>query len=293
MPAGQPFTRLCQHLARPRHAGRADLHVHTTASDGTYTPGQIVDLAWRSGLSALAITDHDTTAAVAPACAAAGQRLEIIAGVEVTAEYRGKELHLLGYFVHPGDEALGTALAALRRDRIDRFREMVARLRSCGVSLEVGEPPVGTFTLGRRHLAEMLVRAGRADTVRQAFQRYLGDRGRACVPKRCLPVAQAIALVRGAGGVASWAHPSYDCTKESLGDLRDLGLEAVEAEFPSCRPARRRELSAWATELGLVISGGSDCHGPDAPLHAVGACGISAVELEDLRSRAQRPPKGT
>ena len=120
---------------RPPHAGRADLHVHTTHSDGDYTPAQVVELARRSGLAAVAITDHDTLGGVAGrAGAASGSALEVIAGVEITAEYGGRELHLLGYFVRPDDEALQAALQRLREHRAGRFREMVERLRRCGVS---------------------------------------------------------------------------------------------------------------------------------------------------------------
>jgi predicted metal-dependent phosphoesterase TrpH len=290
MPAGQPFTSLCEQLARPRSAGRVDLHVHTTVSDGDYTPAQIVDLACRSGLSAVAITDHDVVGGVAPARQAAAGRLEIIAGVEITAEFRGRELHLLGYFFRPDDEALNLALESLRRSRIDRFREMVERLRALGIPLEtdVIAGVNDSMVLGRRHLAALLVRCGRAATVGQAFQRYLRDGGRACVPKRCVPAAHAISLVREAGGVASWAHPTYDCTEESLRELRGLGLEAVEVDYPSCRPSRRGELRIWASRLELAVTGGSDCHGPGSPRCAVGACGLTAAELGHLRAKAAR-----
>jgi predicted metal-dependent phosphoesterase TrpH len=286
MPAGQPFTNLCQQLAQPSLAGRADLHVHTTASDGSYTPAQIVDLARRSGLSAVAITDHDILDGIEPARAAAGQ-VEVIAGVEISAEFRGRELHLLGYFVNPGDTGLNHALASLQQGRIDRFREMVDRLGALGVRLPA-EPLAAVHSgaaVGRRHLAELLVRAGRAESVRHAFHRYLGDGGRISVPKRRLPVAEAIGLVRDAGGVASWAHPNYDCTEESLGALRELGLQAVEADFPSCRPSRRRELRALASRVELAVTGGSDCHGPGVPHRAVGACAVSLQELDQLRRR--------
>jgi predicted metal-dependent phosphoesterase TrpH len=287
MPAGQPFTSLCEQLARPPLAGRADLHVHTTASDGSYTPAQIVDLAKRSGLSAVAITDHDILDGIEPARRAAVGQVEVIAGVEISAEFRGRELHLLAYFVTPDDAGLSNALASLRQGRIDRFREMVDRLSAVGVRLPA-EPLAsmnGSAALGRRHLAEMLVRAGRAESVRHAFHRYLGDGGRISVPKRRLPVAEAIALVRNAGGVASWAHPNYDCTEESLRALRELGLQAVEADFPSCRHSRRRELRALASRLDLAVTGGSDCHGPGVPHRAVGACAVSLQELDQLRRR--------
>src|SRR5438093_8288598 len=135
MPARQPFTLLCQEAARAPSSGRADLHVHTTHSDGAYTPAEIVDLARRVGLAAVAVTDHDTLAGVAPARAAARGGLEIVAGVEVTAEHAGREVHVLGYFVHPDDVPLGTALARLRDHRRGRFHEMVERLRDRGVSV--------------------------------------------------------------------------------------------------------------------------------------------------------------
>jgi predicted metal-dependent phosphoesterase TrpH len=290
MPAGQPFTSLCQQAARPRQAGRADLHVHTTASDGAYTPAQIVDLARRSGLAAVAITDHDTLEGIEPARRAGGAGLEIVPGVEITAEHRGRELHLLGYFVRPDDEGLGQALAGLRQSRRERFRQMVERLTALGVPLEREAWTQGNDNkaLGRRHLAELVVKAGRAATVRHAFQKYLGDHGRVSVANCRLPVAEAIALVRGAGGVASWAHPTYDCTQEVLRGLRALGLEAVEADFPSCRPGRSRELRTWASGLELAVTGGSDCHGPEGPRRALGACGVTLAELEQLRAK-RRP----
>ena len=285
MPAGQPFTMLCRTLAQPRTLGRADLHVHTTRSDGTYTPAQIVELARRSGLSAVAITDHDTLAGIAPARTAAQSRVEVIAGVEITAEYQDRELHLLGLFVDPGDAALTAALARLHARRAERFQEMIERLRRLGVEIDgaAAEKLKGNTTLGRRHLAELLVRSGKTANIREAFQRWLGDRGRVIVPKARLPVGAAIALVRQAGGVAAWAHPSYDACTESLPKLRALGLQAVEVDYPSCRSGPRRALRALAASLGLAVTGGSDCHGPDAPARGLGTCGVTAEELETLR----------
>src|SRR5262249_25339147 len=192
MPARQPFTALCQAAARSRVSGRADLHIHTRHSDGLYAPAEIVDLVRRSDLAAIAITDHDTVAGVQPAReAACGLALEIIAGVEISTEYRGRELHLLGYFVDLEDEPLADALGQLRQDRANRFWEMAARLRGSGVTVDDSELRAfaGTGTLGRRNLAEFLVQTRRAGSVREAFARYLGDRGRVTVPKVRLPVA--------------------------------------------------------------------------------------------------------
>ncbi len=288
MPRRQPFTALCRTASRGASAGRADLHLHSTHSDGTYTPAQVVDLARRSGLAAVALTDHDTVAGVAEAREAAAGALEVVAGAEITCAWRGKELHLLAHFVRLDDEPLCAALDRLCVHRQQRFREMVERLRGDGVSLEEGE--VGAMAaqgaIGRRNLAELLVRSRRAGSVREAFSRYLGENGRIAVPKLRLPVADAIALVRGAGGVAGWAHPSYDCTREALAELARLGLGAVEAEYPSTRASRGRELRDLARALGLAVTGGSDCHGPDQPRRGVGACTVSGDELEALRRAA-------
>jgi predicted metal-dependent phosphoesterase TrpH len=285
MPAGQPFTQLCQALSRPRHFGRADLHLHTTFSDGSYTPAQLVDLARRSGLSAIAITDHDTFAAIGPARQAAGASIEVIAGVEITTEFRGKELHLLGYFFDLENRPLQAALDHLQAERIGRFHEMIERLSGLGIHFKDEEVAEWTRSpsLGRRHLAEMLVQAKKAASVREAFHRWLGDHGKANVPKTRLPIADALALVRAAAGVASWAHPNYDCTRESLLELKHLGLTAIEAEYPAFRSSRAKELRQLAGELGLAISGGSDCHGPDVPRRAVGTCSIAHAELQRLR----------
>ncbi len=286
MPARQPFTALCQAAARPRLAGRADLHLHTTHSDGTYTPQQVIELARRSGLAAIALTDHDTCAGVPAARAAAGTDLEVIAGVEISTEHLGHELHLLAYFVRTDDGPLTAALATIRAHRVERYHEMVRRLRAGGVVLDDEGPQAGPVpdTLGRRHLAEWLVRSGQVATVREAFARYLKDGSPAAAPKRRLPVAEALALVRGAGGVSSWAHPPAAASLEQFAALRNLGLNAVEVEYPEHRGARTRQLRDFATKLGLAVSGGSDCHGPGP--RAVGSTTISGEELERLRRLA-------
>ena len=132
----------------------------------------------------------------------------------------------------------------------------------------------------------MLVRQGKAGSIREAFQRWLGDHAPAALPKRRIPVAEAIRLVRGAGGVASWAHPSYDGAKQHLADLAVLGLGAVEAEYPNLRRSQIDQVREWAKQLGLAVTGGSDCHGPGP--RGVGACTISDAELDELRNHRRR-----
>jgi predicted metal-dependent phosphoesterase TrpH len=269
-------------------AGRADLHVHTTHSDGSYTPAQVVALARRIGLAAVAITDHDTISGVAGACAAAGPGLEIVAGVEISAEHLGREFHVLGYFIRSDDAALLAALKRLCKERSARFWLMVERLRGHGVCLdeEALHHHRGAEVLGRRHLAEVLVARGHAGSIQEAFDRYLSDGGRIAMPKVRLPVAEALGLIRAAGGVASWAHPSYDCTEENLVHLRGLGLEAVEVAYPGRQHGRERRLRALATKLGLAVSAGSDCHGPEPVYRGLGSRTVTTQELEVLRQKA-------
>jgi predicted metal-dependent phosphoesterase TrpH len=221
---------------------------------------------------------------------AAGGALEVVSGVEITAEYEGRELHLLGYFVRLEDAPLLAGLRRLGEARVGRFWEMVGRLRACGLAVEDEElrPHVGPGVLGRRQLAEVLVRLGKAGSVRQVFTRYLGDSRLAAVPKERLPVADAIALVRGAGGVAAWAHPSYHGERERLLALRRLGLQAIEADYPAHRPSLVRRLRGLAAELDLAVTAGSDCHGPEPAGRAVGARTVTAPELEHLRRLASR-----
>jgi predicted metal-dependent phosphoesterase TrpH len=239
----------------------------------------------------VALTDHDTLKGVQLAqAAAAGTGIEIIPGVEISAEYKGCELHLLGYFVDLNSTALTAALATLCQKRVGRFREMVERLRRCGVSLD--ERGVGlraeTGAVGRRHLAMLLVEAGRVGSVREAFSRYLGDTGQVTVTKHRLAAEEAIALVRGAGGVASWAHPPYDDIRDTLTELRAWGLGAVEVDYPARRGSRGRALRTLAAEMKLAVTGGSDCHGPGNCRQEVGACGVTAAELDTLRQYTLR-----
>ncbi|MBY0514144.1 MAG: PHP domain-containing protein, partial [Gemmataceae bacterium] len=212
-----PFTALCAEAARLARPRRADLHVHTTASDGEYTPSQVVALARQAGLCAVAVTDHDTLAAVPAAAAAAAAfshpPVEVVSGVEITTELDGRELHLLGYFVRSDDPELTAALARVCAQRRERFREYVARLGERGSVIPPDRAALverSTASPGRRHVAGLLIACGLAKTRNEAFHRFLGPLRGLVAPKLMLPVGEAIELVHAAGGVASLAHPPPD-----------------------------------------------------------------------------------
>jgi predicted metal-dependent phosphoesterase TrpH len=286
MPAHSPFTRLCQIATHPPDRGRADLHIHSTLSDGLYTPQEIVTRARQAGLTAIAITDHDTIAAFEIASTAAGSDIEVIAAVEITAEYRDRELHLLGYFVDPHNTDLNRALEALRHQRSERFDAMTERLRHDGLSIEQSAVDLlrkRGGTLGRRHLAQLLIDGRQVRTHYEAFFHHLCKPEIMTLPKLRLPVAEAIELVRAAGGVSSWAHPPNDADEEQMRELQRFGLQAVECEYPWAKSSHGRALRAMADSLGLAVTGGSDCHGPTPNNRAIGAKGISRTELDKIK----------
>jgi len=241
------------------------------------------------GLAALAITDHDTLSALAVARPEADRLgVELVGGVELTAEQSGREIHLLGYFLRDDDPPLTAAVDRLRWARAERIEAMVGRLADLGLDVDLAalRRVFPRATIGRRHLADWLTRSGQVPDRRVAFARFLGDGGPASVPKPRLPWAEAIALVQGAGGVAGLAHPPYDLRDDDLRDLVDGGLGAIEVDAPGVPANQVRKRRQWAESLALVPTVGTDFHAPDRPGRWVGAARTPAPDLERLRARS-------
>ena len=291
--SGRGATRPARSTPAPPAARRrtgADLHVHTTHSDGVCSPGEVVRAASGVGLAALAVTDHDTVSGVAVARPEADRLgIELVAGVEWTAELDGREVHVLGHFVRDDHPPLLLACARLRAARADRLEAMARRLGELGLSVDLGglKQAFPRATLGRRHLADWLTRTGQVDGVREAFARYLGDGGPAQVPKPRLPWAEAVALTADAGGVASLAHPPFRLREETLKTLADGGLGGIEVDGPGINPRLGRRWRAWADALGLVPVAGSDFHAPDRPGRWVGAVATPDDAFDRLKARAR------
>jgi hypothetical protein len=247
----------------------------------------VVRAASGLGLKALAITDHDTMSALPiarPEAERAG--LELIGGIEVTTQDDGRELHLLGLFVRDDDPALLDRTRLIKAARAQRLREMVERLRELGLSVDL-DALTRTFpraTLGRRHLAEFLVRTGQVADHHEAFARYLGDRGPARVAKPRVPRDEAIALIGGAGGVAVLAHPPYDLKEATLRELQRAGLRGLEVDWPGLAPNKSRRWREAADRLGLIPTAGSDFHAPDRHGRWLGAVATPLPDLEQLRA---------
>ncbi len=243
----------------------ADLHTHTRWSDGEWTPEKLVKAARRAKLGGLAVTDHDDVRAQ-PEAAEAGRRhgVEILTGVEISAWREGVDIHLLGYGFDAEDPALGRLLDAARGARRDRAERMVRRLEELGaaVSMEDVRRIAGEAGIGRPHVARALVEAGHVPTLREAFDRWLGDGKPACVDKLRVTPAEAVGVIHAAGGVAVCAHPVTIGPPSALDALVDDGLDGVEVRHGLHGANAEAMYDTYAREHGLVRTGGSDFHGP-------------------------------
>ena len=274
------------------------MHVHTTHSDGACSPSAVVNAAFQVGLSALAITDHDTVSALTVARPEAARLgIELIPGVEWTAELDGKEIHILGHYVSDSDPTLIAACQRLRVARSERIDARAARLNALGlrVEFEAVRRAFPRATLGRRHLAEWLRVSNQVSSEREAFERYLGDGGPATVPKERLPWSDAIAITQAAGGVAGLAHPPYNLNEVTLARLVEGGLGSIEVAGPGINPRCGKRWRDWAEKMGIVPIAGSDFHAQDRPGRWVGSVTTSAEDLENLLGRAKfnRPTSTT
>jgi predicted metal-dependent phosphoesterase TrpH len=250
-----------------------DLHLHTTASDGLCSPRELVNEAARAGVTTLAVTDHDTTAAV-PAVSEAAKRagLRFVPGIEITAIENGADVHVLGYFIDPSNPRLEAFLEAQRTSRIARVRAIADRLAGIGLRIDVG-PLLERVnrhdgsSVGRPQVARALVAQGHAVDTNDAFERWLGRGRPGFVPRGGAAPEDVIAIIHEAGGLASLAHPGQTKVDARIRALRDAGLDALEAYHPDHDPATREGYLRTARELNLLVTGGSDYHGD--PVHGV------------------------
>jgi 3',5'-nucleoside bisphosphate phosphatase len=267
--------------------GLVDLHMHSTASDGSRSPAEVVRAAKRASLAAIALTDHDSVAGL-PEARQVGDELgvRVINGVELSAVEGESETHLLG--LHLSDTTvLERGLSDLRDMRGRRAARIVELLQSQGVQVTLDDVllQAGTGAIGRPHVARALVADGWAVDVRDAFDRYLGAGRPAYVAKDQLGMREAIAMVHAAGGLAVLAHPGSSATRERLEALLALGLDGVEVKHPSHSPQDTARIRTLSEQLGLLLSGGSDWHGAgDGPR----TIGMMQVPMEWLARQDER-----
>jgi 3',5'-nucleoside bisphosphate phosphatase len=265
----------------------ADLHLHTNFSDGTYTPEELVHHAVRQGLSAIALTDHDTVEGCAraeAACVANG--LEFISGSELTAEIDDTEIHLLGYFLRAEEPRLVRELARFQAVRQQRVVEMVARLNRLGIGLESERvfAIANCRSPGRPHVGRALVEGGFCGTVDEAFERYLKQGRPAWVPKCKMSAVDSIGLIQGAGGVAVLAHPGLNRVDEAIPRLVEAGLDGLECYHTKHATSTARHYLEMARRMDLLVTGGSDCHGMAKGKPLVGTVRLAYEHVARLKA---------
>lgn len=278
-----------------------DLHVHSSCSDGTLTPSELVSCAVQKGLAAFALTDHDTTAGLSEAAGAArAAGIELIPGIELSTEYGGRDIHILGLGIDRENAAFQAHLAAFRASRDLRNEKMIQKLSAEGIRISQEDMqnvyPDCVWT--RAHFAAYLLEHGYVHDRREAFDRYLGDHARCFVPREKVTPLQAIELIHRGGGCAVLAHPLlYHMSQSRLDELAALlaehGLDGLEAVYSANTPSDEAAMRALASKYGLCITGGSDFHGANKPGIELGSgrgnLAIPYTLWELLRARLPRP----
>jgi predicted metal-dependent phosphoesterase TrpH len=262
-----------------------DLHIHSHFSDGTLSPSKIVDVARRVGLSCISITDHDNVDAYQGALEAGGTDIEIIPGIELTAEAGGQEVHILAYLIDPGRPDFRKMLDEMQRIRVERIHEICKKLKVLGVSLE----PDDVFQLaakgsvGRLHVARVLCNKGHVGSVGEAFARFIGDKGPAYVGKFKMTPKEAIQWVIKNKGIPVLAHPYILSDKTLISDFVKAGIMGIEVFYTENSPYQTQEFLKIAEKYSLLVTGGSDCHGAAKELAAIGRIKLPYEYVEKLK----------
>lgn len=269
----------------------ADLHLHTNFSDGTYSPKELVLQSKRAGLSAISVVDHDTIDGVGPVIEIAKEEgLEVLPGIELSAEHLGVEIHILGYLIDCQNRPLLEKVSFLKENRIKRAYDMLDKLKALGVELK----PESIFnaenegTVGRMHVARALLKEGKVKTIAEAFQKYIGDKG----PAYCLgfkfSVLEAIKLIREASGIPVLAHPYVIQDDAFILEFIDYGIMGLEVYYPEHSQSMTNFYLDLAKKHNLSVTGGSDCHGKAKPEVKIGSVKIPYELVEQLKDAKKR-----
>jgi predicted metal-dependent phosphoesterase TrpH len=274
--------------------GKIDLHIHTNESDGRFTPAEIVHKAWESGLTHIAICDHDIIDGIAAAQEAALHYpgLAVIGGVEINTDISTGELHMLGYLFDIHDPELKITLEKMRRSRVERAKKMIEKLQDLGVKIDFDRvmEVAGPGSIGRPHIAQVMLEKGYISHLREAFNKYIGYGGPAYVERDKLTPVEAIGLIIKAKGIPVLAHPLYlDNFPAILDDLKAAGLQGLEVYYNNYSPEQIQELLRIANNYNLIPTGGSDFHGLDTTSDAsLGSVEVPLDSVQRLLALAAR-----
>jgi predicted metal-dependent phosphoesterase TrpH len=277
-----------------------DLHTHSSASDGSLAPGEVVTHAVQKGAAAIALTDHDTVAGLPEALRVAeASHFELVPGLEISAAYTGGGMHILGYFIDHADPFLQQELEHLQQARRERNPKIIVRLRELGIPITYDQVlALSGGQIGRPHIAQAMLQIGAVQTLDEAFKHYLTKGAPAYVEKFRFPPARAISLIRRAGGIPVLAHPfTLNCTTGEqlirlLRELKEQGLQGLECLYSEHTPEQTREYLTLAEKLDLLVTGGSDFHGRNKEgvevLTGYGALRIPYDRLQSLKDLKAR-----
>ena len=273
---------------------RADLHLHTTASDGRLTPQELVQKAVELKLDVIAITDHDSVEGIPPALEAAKSftQLMVIPGVEINTDVPKGEVHILGYFIDYRDPGLNRTLEELRNSRNERGKKMVARLAEIGINIDWGrvQELAGGGSIGRPHIAQAMLEQGCVSSLREAFTKYIGRNGPAYVERKKLTPIEAVKVVLDANGLPVLAHPAdIEKLEPFLLQLKKAGIVGIEIYYNSYNPKTIAQLKRFAQKLDLIACGGSDYHGLGEYIGAdIGSVNLPGESVEQLISLSKQ-----
>jgi predicted metal-dependent phosphoesterase TrpH len=271
-----------------------DLHIHSTASDGRFSPADIVRKSAAGGLDVIAITDHDTVDGIAPALetAVAFPKLRVIPGVEISTDFPDGEVHVLGYFIDYTDRELQSTLERMRNSRWERARGMVAKLNNLGVQIQWQrvQEIAANAALGRPHIARAMLEKGYISSIKEAFDKYIGHGGPAYVEREKITPAAAVELILRTRGLPVLAHPLTIPDPEMLvSELKSAGLVGIEAYYNGYTPEDIDNLVSLAYKYGMITTGGSDYHGLDDSAETMlGGVDVPAESVEQLMAMAEQ-----
>lgn len=276
----------------------ADLHLHTTASDGSRSVEERIECANKIGLTAIGITDHDVIPQTVPIRFSIINGIELVSGTEVRAHVNEIKVEILGYFIEPYNKKLKNCLSTVRKFRHARNKKMIDKLQIITEFDDGYEELIDRFggIIGRPHLARILVEEGTADSIQSAFDQYLGSEGEAFVEMKMMDAASVIKTIQAANGLAVLAHPGRipsDNTERIVKELVEQGIDGVEVYYPykdlndyACNSLSIQDVKQMAEKFDLLITGGSDCHGPGSGKHRIGQYGVSEEQYLRLKQSA-------
>jgi len=265
----------------------ADLHLHTVFSDGTFTPRELIQEAKKAGLSAISIVDHDTVAAIKPAIDEAGEfDIEIIPGIELTADHNGREVHILGYLIDYTKPSFKQKLDFLKQNRIERIHKITEKLKDIGIVLSPEKVfALASFgTVGRLHVARAMVKENIVANTKEAFRRFIGEKGPGYVCGFKLNVPQAIGLIKSVKGIPVLAHPFTLYDDELIPEFVKYGIMGLEVYYTEHSQSMINAYLRMAKEYNLVVTGGSDCHGDAKPKIKIGSIKIPYALVDSLKA---------